>query len=139
MRGKRVYFDAMVFIYLVEGFPTLHDALLEIRDSLLHAEAEVVTSELTLCETLVLPFRNNDAGLISKYRQFIENSGAFEVCPVNRDTLIRASLYRAQFGFKTPDAIHVASAIGSGCEIFLTNDAKIRSPGTLKVLDFRAA
>ena len=137
MRGRRVYFDAMIFIYLIEGYSELQDRLFEIRDSLLKTEAKVFTSELTICETLVVPFRNNDVAMVSKYREFIEDSGAFEVLPAHRATWIRASLYRAQFGLKTPDAVHVASAVEAGCELFVTNDKLIKSPKGIKVASLR--
>ena len=75
LRGKRVYFDSNVFIYLIEGFGELESKLLEIRDSIAFAEAEIFTSELTLCEVLVAPFRRNDSTLVALYRQFIEASG----------------------------------------------------------------
>jgi predicted nucleic acid-binding protein len=133
MDGKRVYFDTMVFIYLVEGFAELEKQLLEIRDSLLRGEAEVFTSELTRCETLVVPFRNNAAKLIANYREFIESSGAFTVQPASRETWLRAGLYRAQFGLKAPDAIHMATAVETDCEVFVTNDAAIKAPRGMRV------
>ena len=133
MRGKRVYFDAMVFIYLVEGFESLEKPLREIRDSLLHAEAAVTTSELALCETLVIPFRRGETALVASYRQFIEDSGAFEVRQATRETWVRASLLRARMGLKTPDALHVATAIEAGCEIFVTNDKTLRTPTGMRI------
>ena len=33
---------------------------------------------------------------------------------------------------KTPDALHVASAIQNNAEIFLTNDAGIRTPASIR-------
>lgn len=32
---------------------------------------------------------------------------------------------RAHYGFKTPDAIHLAAAVVSGCDVFLTNDHRL--------------
>jgi predicted nucleic acid-binding protein len=37
----------------------------------------------------------------------------------------RATAIRAQYGFKTPDAIHLAAAVPSGCDVFLTNDHRL--------------
>lgn len=128
MRGKRVYFDSNVFVYLIEGYRELEEKLRDIRDSILNAEAEIVTSELTLCEVLVVPFRENNARLIAGYRQFIEQSGAFEIQPTTLETYVRASLCCAQLGFKTPDAIHMATAIETECEMFVTNDKRLKAP-----------
>lgn len=56
------------------------------------------------------------------------------------DILIQAGILRGKTGMKTPDAIHVATAIASKCKIFLTNDRRIKMPkGLDKVLlsDYR--
>jgi predicted nucleic acid-binding protein len=137
IRGKRVYFDTMIFIYLIEGSDEFKNQLTEITNILLDGDTEIVTSELTLCETLVVPFRNNDIKMIDKYRQFIEKSGAFELCPTTLDTYIRASLYRAQFGLKTSDSIHVATAVEAGCDVFITNDKPLKAPFTMQVVKMR--
>jgi predicted nucleic acid-binding protein len=136
LKGKRVYFDANVFIYLMEGFPALDAELNDIRDSIFHGESEICTSELTLCEVLVPAFRANDTRVLALYRQFIEDSGAFELVPTTRNTYVRAGLLRAQQGLKTPDAIHMASAIESGCTAFLTNDRPLKAPRDIAVLRF---
>ncbi len=136
LKDNRVYFDANVFIYLMEGFPSLERELREIRDSILHNETHICTSELTLCEVLVPAFRANNTGLLALYRQFIETSGAFELIPTSRETYVRASLFRSLYGLKTPDAIHMASAIESGCTAFLTNDKPLKAPKEIKVLRF---
>ena len=55
--GDRLYLDTNIFIYAVEGFKP-HDRILRelfelIADQAVHA----VTSELTLAEALIVPFR----------------------------------------------------------------------------------
>jgi uncharacterized protein len=37
----------------------------------------------------------------------------------------RATDIRARYGFRTPDAIHLAAAVVSGCDVFLTNDYRL--------------
>ncbi len=134
LKGKRVYFDANIFIYLMEGYPTLESNLHDIRDSIFHRESNICTSELTLCEVLVPAFRANNTALLALYRQFLEGSGAFELIPTTRETYVRASLLRAQLGLKTPDAIHMASAIEFECTAFLTNDKPLKAPKDMHIL-----
>jgi predicted nucleic acid-binding protein len=134
LRGKRAYLDTNIIIYLMEGYEVFERQLLDIRDGLAAGEIELVTSELTLCEALVVPFRENDSALITTYRQFIEESGAFDLRSTNREIYVRASLYRAQFGMKTPDAIHVATALEANCDIFLTNDRPLKAPKSMKII-----
>ncbi len=139
LKGKRVCFDANVFIYLMEGFPSLEASLQDIRDSVFHSESSICTSELTLCEVLVPAFRADNTVLLALYRQFIEKSGAFELIPTARETYVRASLMRAQLGLKTPDAIHMATAIESGCSAFLTNDESMKGPKDILILKMQNA
>lgn len=136
LKGKRVYFDANIFIYLMEGYPAFETELQDIRNSIRYGESHICTSELTLCEVLVPAFRTNNSNLLTLYRQFIEQSGAFELVPTTRETYIRAALLRAEHGLKTPDAIHMASAIESGCGAFLTNDKPLKAPKGMEVFGF---
>ncbi len=128
IKGKRVYFDTNVFIYLVEGYAAFETSLNDIRDSIFHQEAEIFTSELTLCEVLVVPFRSNNTELVNIYRQLIQESGAFNLFPTKLETYIRASLFRAQMGLKMADAIHMATAVEWRCEVFVSNDIGLKVP-----------
>lgn len=134
LRGKRVYFDANVFIYLVEGYKAFQHQIDEIAECIRLGEADIFTSELTLCEVLVLPFRQRDTGLIARYRQLIEGSQAFGLLTTQRETYVRASLYRAEWRMKTPDAVHMASAIEAGCTVFITADRGIKGPRGVEIV-----
>jgi predicted nucleic acid-binding protein len=136
LQGKRVYFDANIFIYLMEGYAAFGPALEEIHESLSRRETEVVTSELTLFEVLIAPFRAGDAKLAHAYREFIADSGAFTLVPTTRETYVTASLYRAQIFLPPPDAIHVATAVLSGCELVVSNDRSLKTPKGLELLRF---
>ena len=137
LKGKRCYFDTIVFIYLLEGYAVYSSVLNEIRGAILRQEAEIFTSDLTLCEALVAPFRLNDMNLVNSYRQLIEHSGAFKLIPTSRETYIRASLYRAQMGLKMADAIHVATAVECGCAVFLSNDRALKLPKGIELVGLK--
>jgi predicted nucleic acid-binding protein len=59
-----------------------------------------------------------------------------EVVTLSREVMDRATAIRAQYGLKTPDAIHLAAAVAAGCDVFLTNDHRLdRFPGiTIEVV-----
>jgi len=46
----------------------------------------------------------------------------------------RAADLRARYNLRTPDAIHIATAIVAGCDAFLTNDLALRRVTELRVL-----
>ena len=39
--------------------------------------------------------------------------------------MIDDALIRAQYNFKTPDSLHLAAAVISNCDVFLTNDHRL--------------
>jgi predicted nucleic acid-binding protein len=57
LAGRRAYLDANVFIYALNGFPSLVDVLGGIFGLLDQNLMTAVTSELTLAELLVKPHR----------------------------------------------------------------------------------
>jgi predicted nucleic acid-binding protein len=134
LRGRRVYVDTNIIIYMLEGYVAHATALDDIKDSIATGECVFITGDVTLCEALVVPFRENRTDLIALYRRFLEDSGVFQLVATTRDIYVRASFYRAEFGLKTPDAIHVASAVDAGCDAFLTNDRPLRVPTGMKII-----
>jgi len=109
----RLYLDANVFIYAIEGSADIADPLRQLFDLLRANRGIGVTSELTLAE--VLP-RASTAQRRS-YLNMIVWSRIFDLHPVSRDILIETAEYRkAQYRKKAgmprlPDAIHVVTAI----------------------------
>ncbi len=66
-RGSRIYLDTAPIIYSVEEHESYWRLLQPFWALLQNGEIYVVTSELSLLETLVLPLRHKDADLISAY------------------------------------------------------------------------
>ena len=128
LAGKRVYFDTNIIIYLVEGYDAAQPVLNEIQELLATAACQAVTSEFTLCEVLIAPFRQHSAEGVDLFRSFLEDSGVFELAETTRAVHIRAAIAVAHSGMKPPDAIHIATAQEKDCTVFLTNDRGIRVP-----------
>jgi predicted nucleic acid-binding protein len=56
-----------------------------------------------------------------------------EMAELTRDVLERATEIRARYNFQTSDAIHLAAAIHSQCDTFLTNDRQLIRFGGIRV------
>jgi predicted nucleic acid-binding protein len=121
-----VYLDTNVFVYALEGFEQFEPLLRELFGKIQDAQLRAVTSELTLAEVLVKPLADGRTDVCTAYLAAVQDSEALEVVPVTRDVLIEAAGIRARLGVRLPDAIHVATALSSGCRSFLTNDRSIR-------------
>lgn len=114
-----VYLDTSPIIYSVEKHADYWQILTPLWQSLKANEIEVFTSELTLLETLVQPIKQNNNALISAYETLLTKTD-IRLQPINADILREAANLRANQNFKTPDAIHAATA--SNCAYFITND-----------------
>ena len=95
---------------------------------------ELVTSALTLLEVLVVPYRAGDRPLAERYEQLLTRSRGIRVIDLSRDQLRDAAEIRAATGVKTPDALQLAAAIGSGCTAFVTNDRRLPKIAGTRVL-----
>jgi predicted nucleic acid-binding protein len=127
----RIYLDANVFIYAIEGNADIADPLLQLFDLFRARRGIGVTSELTLAE--VLP-KASDVQRRS-YMNMIVWSQIFDLHPVSRDILIETAEYREYAGMpKLPDAIHVVTAIRAGCRRVLSADLRLKLPEGYSVL-----
>ncbi len=89
----------------------------------------LLTSHLARLECRVKPLRAGDTSLLATYDAFFTRARVivFDLTPAVLD---RATELRARHGFRTPDAIHLASAIEAGADVFLTGDAGLaKCPG----------
>jgi predicted nucleic acid-binding protein len=117
----RIYLDSAPLIYLVENVAP-YAATLVTR---LSAPNTIqVCSELTRLECRVKPIRDGETALVAAFDSYFANI-ITTVLPLSRQTIDQATELRARYGFKTPDAIHLASAITAGCDLFLTNDHRL--------------
>ena len=132
--ARKVYCDVNIFIYALEGFPEIEAALKALFKGIDTGTIDAVTSELALAEALIKPFENRNVQHQAIYDAAIRNRKGLEVVPVSRNVLIEAARLRGTSGLKLPDAIHVATALQSGCAVFLTNDDRIKHPNLEVVL-----
>lgn len=137
--GAIVYIDANPIAYALEAEEVLATALRELFAVLQRKRGSAVTSELTLAE--VLPKRKVPD---HEFLELLVWSGVFDLYPVSRDILIDTVDYRRVAGVrqpdgrtsmpKLPDAIHVVTAIKTGCHLFLSADKRIRLPDNIKFI-----
>jgi predicted nucleic acid-binding protein len=138
----RAGIDTSIFIYFMEEDPRflpLIEPLFVAADS---GARELVTSALTLLEVLVIPYRAGDRLLAERYEQLITRSRGIRVIDLSRDQLRDAARLRATTGAKTPDALQLAAAVGTGCATFVTNDRRMPNiPGIhiLQLADYKLA
>ncbi|MEX6508789.1 type II toxin-antitoxin system VapC family toxin [Jiella sp. M17.18] len=120
-----VYLDSNALISFVE---VDDDPVIRLFDVVEPGMAKLFTSELSLSEVLVGPLRDGDHSLVAAYEEFLISDESLTVLPIDRAVLRDAARLRAAFGGKTPDAIHVATAIASNCNVIVSSDQRLRMP-----------
>jgi predicted nucleic acid-binding protein len=129
-----VYLDANIFIYTLEGYPDFTARIAIPLEAMDRQEIEALTSELTLAEVLVKPFRDCNVAWQHTYQEVLQPSVSLKLIPVSRAIFIAAAQMRAQFPIKLPDAIHAATAQHAACGSFLTNDPGFKTVKDLPVV-----
>jgi uncharacterized protein len=116
----RVYLDSVIVLYLVEQPARFGVAAEALVNSF--APFDLVSSDLVRMEAFILPRSNNDSALLTDFDLYFATQVS-EFVALDWPVLDRAASLRAAHAkLKTPDAIHLAAALHSGCGLFLTND-----------------
>ncbi|HML13318.1 MAG TPA: PIN domain-containing protein [Xanthobacteraceae bacterium] len=126
---KRVYVDSNVLIYAVEGVQGTAAPAKELIKFLRGHRGLIFTSEISLAEVLAPSKRRGAWPLRAKRRVYLDLlvfSGAVQLVPVTREILIRTADLRQIAAMKLPDAIHLESAIRSGCRFLVTGDTNFK-------------
>ncbi|MEO0541104.1 MAG: PIN domain-containing protein, partial [Cyanobacteria bacterium P01_A01_bin.105] len=124
---SKPYLDTNIWIYALEGYSAFRADLMQLFEQIQAGTLTGVTSELTLAELLVQPYRDGNSDQQALYKKAIANRKNFWVVPVFRNLLIDAARIRGRTPLKLPDAIHAATALRSECTSFLTNDRQFQN------------
>jgi predicted nucleic acid-binding protein len=130
----KIYLDANCFIYSVERIDPYREILDTLWQAVSGGQIMVITSELTLLEVLVKPLKVGDIITATIFRMVLQHFPDVYMLPISQNILEESARLRATSGLKTPDALHVATAILSDCALFLTNDYAFRRVSELNVV-----
>lgn len=115
------YLDACCIIYMNEGAPEWRAAIAS-RLAALPASGGLVTSRISRLECRSKPMSARDSALLARYDATFATA---RVVDVTAAIVERATELRARYGFRTPDAIHLATASEANVDVFLTGDASL--------------
>lgn len=131
---ERIYIDTAPLIYLVERNPHYIARMLGIVDFIESARMLVFTSVVALTEILVQPLRLGNTDRAQQYYDIIVGRYDYTLVSFTSEIAISAAAIRARYSLRTPDAIHVATAIKIGCDAILTNDGDFRRVTDINIL-----
>lgn len=126
--------DTAPLIYFIEKHPVYLPLLQPFFEAVEHGDIEIVTSTLTLTEVLVHPLQQGDEVLAGQYSRILLNASHVTMLPVSPAIAIEAAHLRASRGYKTPDAIQLATAESGHATFFVTNDEALTNTSGMQVL-----
>jgi len=131
---SRLYIETSPLIYLIEQHSTY---IGRVRSIVRQAEAEripIFSSVITLTEVLSQPIRLGKKEIEKAYRNILLNSATFHLVVVTATIAESAARLRAKYNLRTPDALHVATAMETACDAFLTNDVALKRVQEVRVV-----
>jgi predicted nucleic acid-binding protein len=135
---SRIYWDSMLFIYLLEDHPEFASRAQHLLDRSYNRGDSLYTSYLALGEVMAGAEKSRYPQKISAMRETLEEMG-FSCLPFDGGAVAPFVKLRINQKLKIADSIHLACAASAGIDLFLTGDkqlAKLDVPGIQFIADF---
>lgn len=121
---SRIYWDTMLFIYLLEEHPTYVDGLKRLLSRMQLRGDRLCSSAFGLGEVLVGARQRNDERLAEAIRTEMRPPHV-DLIPFDAVAAEHYADIRARHRTTPPDSIHLACAAAAGVDLFLTNDVAL--------------
>lgn len=126
---NKVFLDTAPFIYFIEkdsNNPQYFDNMKQFFEEGYRENKEFLTSVITMAEYFVFPYRNQKMSYIDSFNRLVDTLD-MEIVEVDQEIAKKAAQIRAQYkNFKAMDALQLATACVTGCNLFLTNDKQLK-------------
>lgn len=128
------YLDTSLYIYFFEDHPVFAQDVQDILSEVIELKKPLFGSELLFSELLTLPYKENQQELVNLYQRLPTIIPSFRAVAVSREIAIGSARLRAKYDLRTPDAIHLATAIVCKASCFICSDKKLQKITEIKVL-----
>ena len=135
---SRVFWDTMLFIYLLEGKPQFSTRVQELLARSRKRGDQLFTSYLALGEVMAGASKSTNLPSERILRETLREMG-FICLPFDEGAVCPFAHLRSNEAMKIADSIHLACAASAGIDLFLTGDkqlAKLDVPGIQFIADF---
>lgn len=129
---KKIFLDTAPIVYYLENNELYYPVMKRFWKSC--ESCDYVTSAVTVTEYLTYPYQQNEIKLINDFNAFIDGM-EINIKSIDREIAEKAAKIRAEYkSFKTMDALQLATACLSGCDLVLTNDKQLKQFKEIKCL-----
>lgn len=130
--SKKIFLDTAPIVYYLENNELYYPKMKRFWKT--YEDCDYITSAVTVTEYLIYPYQQNNLKLINAFYAFIDGMD-IEIKSIDKALAEKAARIRAEYKFfKTMDALQLAVACLSGCDLFLTNDKQLKQFKEIKCI-----
>lgn len=130
--SKNIFLDTAPIVYYLENNELYYSNMKKFWKE--YEDCDYVTSAVTVTEYLTYPYQQNNMKLINSFYAFVDGMD-IEIKSIDKAIAEKAAQIRAEYKFfKTMDALQLATACLSGCNLLLTNDKQLKQFKEMKCL-----
>lgn len=133
-RSSRIAIDTNSLIYLMERHPKYFNIVHELFNTIESGKVYAISSVLLITEVLTKPIKDGNKGLADRYLAFVSTFPNLGLREIDQKVAFQAAKLRARYGFKTPDALFLATAIEEKAEAFITNDIRLQGVENIEIM-----
>lgn len=114
--------DTVTIIYFLERHPRYYQTVKEIFEQIETGKISAIISTLVFTELLVPVYKTKEYKHADRIVHILSNFPNLKTIPLTTKISTTAARLRARHGLRTPDAIHIATALESKSKGIITND-----------------
>lgn len=136
---RLVALDTPVWIAFIEQKSAFLADVNPLFESLKSGRIRMVTSSVGLIEILTGALLRSDELLARRAEEVLTGLDGSTIVPVTLEVARSAARLRAAYGLRTPDAIHLATAVAAEAAEFVTTDRRLARVKEIEVRVLKAA
>ena len=132
--GALVVVDSAPIIYFLEDHRTLAPRFAALFERTAAGDLGIAISAITLAEVLAGPIASGNEVLAETYRAALTQAQGWSVVPVTEQIAVAAARFRTKHRLRLPDAIQLATAVGTGAYALVSHDRDFRNVRDVRII-----
>ncbi|MEX1112821.1 MAG: type II toxin-antitoxin system VapC family toxin [Candidatus Andersenbacteria bacterium] len=132
---QKIAFDSSILIYYTAANPVFGPAARELLEMITAGQHVGVISVIAVTELLTIKKKaaRHSNKEMKRLERWLFSLSDIVIIPIDIDIAMEGAAIRQQYGFKTPDALHLATAKIAGAKAFYTTDKQLVKYKGIKV------